>query len=152
LKYNQFLLVFRVALLRWRPPAPVLARAFVRSAAEFVVLTSAVVAGLGVAMLPLPAGAEEVSASVVAQGKAIAFDRSKGHCLACHAIEGGQLPGNVGPALIAIKMRYPDKSKLRALIYDARIINPNTIMPPFGRNNLLADDEIDKVVEFVLSL
>jgi sulfur-oxidizing protein SoxX len=58
----------------------------------------------------------------------------------------------VGPALVAIKQRYPDKNTLRALVADARINNPNTIMPPFGPNNLLADDEIDKVVEFVHSL
>jgi sulfur-oxidizing protein SoxX len=123
-----------------------------RRVAKFVVVTSAAVAGLGAAALPSPVGAEEVSVSTVAEGKVIAFDRTRGHCLACHEIAGGRLPGNVGPALVAIKARYPDKSKLRALIYDARIINPNTIMPPFGRNNLLVDDEIDKVVEFVLSL
>lgn len=91
-------------------------------------------------------------ATMVAEGRAIAFDRSKGHCLACHAIAGGELPGNVGPALVAMKARFPDKGKLRALIFDARSNNPNTIMPPFGANQLLAGDEIDKIVEFVLSL
>lgn len=101
-------------------------------------------------MLPAVAIAQE--ASVVAEGKAIVFNRSKGHCLACHAIAGGELPGDVGPALVAMKERYPDKSKLRALIFDARSNNPHTIMPPFGTNKLLAEDEIDKVVEFVLSL
>jgi L-cysteine S-thiosulfotransferase len=104
------------------------------------------------AILATPVGALEASAGTVAEGKAIAFDRRKGHCLACHEIAGGELPGNVGPALIAVKMRYPDKAKLRALVADARVNNPNTIMPPFGPNKLLTNEEIDKVVEFVLSL
>lgn len=91
-------------------------------------------------------------ASVIAAGRAVAFDRRKGHCLACHEIAGGELPGNVGPALAGVKDRYPDKSRLRALINDARTNNPNTIMPPFGTNKILTEDEVDKVVEFVLSL
>lgn len=123
-----------------------------RKAPKLVAIASAVVAGLGAVVPTSPVRAEGPSASAVAEGKVIAFDRRRGHCLACHEIAGGRLPGNVGPALVAVKARYPDKSRLRALIYDARIINPNTIMPPFGRNDLLADDEIDKVVEFVLSL
>ncbi len=35
----------------------------------------------------------------VAAGRALAFDRSMGNCLACHAIAGGDLPGNLGPPL-----------------------------------------------------
>lgn len=91
-------------------------------------------------------------ASVVAEGKVLAFTRTKGHCLACHEIVGGELPGTVGPALVNVKSRYPDKIKLRAQISDARVNNPNTIMPPFGPNNLLTEQEIDKVVEFVMTL
>ena len=91
-------------------------------------------------------------ASVVEQGKAIAFDRTKGNCLACHAIAGGDLPGDIGPPLIGMKARFPDKSKLRAQIYDATVNNPLTIMPPFGRLKILSNEEIDKVVEFIYSL
>jgi len=90
--------------------------------------------------------------TAVDAGKAVAFDRRKGHCLACHVIVGGELPGTVGPALVGMKARFPDKSKLRAQIYDARVNNPNTIMPPFGPNRILTDDDVDKLVEFVLSL
>lgn len=95
-------------------------------------------------------GAE--AASAVEQGKEIAFDRAKGNCLACHQIEGGELPGNIGPPLVAMKARYPDKSKLRAQIADATEKNPNSIMPPFGRNQILSESEIDKVVEFIYTL
>jgi sulfur-oxidizing protein SoxX len=88
----------------------------------------------------------------VEQGKEIAFDRKKGNCLACHQIEGGDLPGNIGPPLVAMKARYPDKSRLRAQIWDATRINPNTVMPPFGRHQILSESEIDKVVEFIYTL
>ncbi|HHJ13204.1 MAG TPA: sulfur oxidation c-type cytochrome SoxX [Gammaproteobacteria bacterium] len=96
--------------------------------------------------------AEEKATSVVDQGKAIAFNRKKGNCLACHQIEGGSLAGNIGPPLIAMKARFPDKSKLRAQIWDATKANPNTIMPPFGRHKILSESEIDKVVEFIYTL
>ncbi|RMG27529.1 MAG: sulfur oxidation c-type cytochrome SoxX [Gammaproteobacteria bacterium] len=98
-----------------------------------------------------PAAAAEAK-SVIEQGKAIAFNRKKGNCLACHQIEGGSLPGNIGPPLVGMKARYPDKAKLRAQIWDPTINNPNTIMPPFGRHKILTEEEIDKVVEFIYSL
>lgn len=90
--------------------------------------------------------------SAVAEGKKIAFDRTKGNCLACHMIEGGELPGNIGPALVHMKERFPDKAKLRAQIWDSTRSNPNSIMPPFGRHEILTESEIDKVVEFIYSL
>lgn len=90
--------------------------------------------------------------SVIAEGKKIAFDRLKGNCLACHMIEGGEMPGNIGPPLVAMKARFPDKSKLRAQIWDSTRNNPNTIMPPFGRHEVLTEGEIDKVVEYIQSL
>jgi len=90
--------------------------------------------------------------SAVDQGREIAFDRAKGNCLACHMIEGGTLPGNIGPPLVSMKARYPDKAKLRAQIWDSTKANPNSIMPPFGRHKILTEGEIDKVVEFIYSL
>jgi len=95
--------------------------------------------------------AEEAS-SVIEQGKAVAFDRKKGNCLACHQIAGGDLPGNIAPPLVAMKARYPDKSRLRVQIWDATKINSNSIMPPFGRQQILSESEIDKIVEFIYTL
>ncbi len=96
--------------------------------------------------------AEEQPASVTEQGKTLSFDRKKGNCLACHQIDGGELAGNIGPPLIAMKARYPDKSKLRAQIWDSTKANPNSMMPPFGRNKVLGESEIDKIVEFIYTL
>jgi len=103
-----------------------------------------------VALLPTPVLAAEASA--VEQGKAVAFDRKKGNCLACHQMDSGDLPGNIGPPLIAMKARFPDKAKLRAQIWDSTKTNPNTIMPPFGRQQILSEGDIDKIVEYVYTL
>jgi len=93
---------------------------------------------------------EEMSS--LEQGKAIAFDRFKGNCLACHYVEGGELTGNYGPPLIAMKVRFPDRDVLRAQIWDAAVKNPDTRMPPFGRNRILTEEEIDLVTEYIQSL
>ena len=122
-----------------------------RKTARLVTTASALATVIGVLSLS-PQLASAADASVVEQGKKIAFDRKKGNCLACHQIEGGNLPGNIGPPLVAMKARFPDKSKLRAQIYDATKNNPNSMMPPFGRHNILTDSEIDKVVEFIYTL
>jgi len=90
--------------------------------------------------------------SMVQQGKEISFDRKKGNCLACHAIHEGEMTGELGPILIDMKSRYPEKSVLREQIWDASKRNPATSMPPFGRHRMLTEDEIDKVVEYIYSL
>ena len=86
------------------------------------------------------------------RGKAIAFERRKGNCLACHVIAGGELAGNYGPPLVLMKVRYPDREKLRAQIWDASTRDQATRMPPFGRHKILTEEEIDLVVDFVLTL
>ena len=51
--------------------------------------------------------------SAAAEGQKLAFDRSKGNCLTCHDIKGGDLPGTIGPALIDIKSKYPNRDESR---------------------------------------
>jgi sulfur-oxidizing protein SoxX len=106
------------------------------------------------AMLAGPAlsSDEDETAARLEQGKAIAFNRMKGNCLACHYIEGGELAGNYGPPLVAMKLRYPDREVLRSQIWDAAVRNPNTRMPPFGRNRILTEEEIDLVTDYIQSL
>jgi len=96
--------------------------------------------------------AAEKAMSVTEKGKEVAFDRKKGNCLACHAMDDGTLPGNIAPPLVSMKLRYPEKETLRAQIWDATVRNPNTIMPPFGRHRILTEEEIDEVVEYVYTL
>jgi len=92
------------------------------------------------------------SAEDIAEGKKIAFDRKLGNCLACHAIAGGSLPGNIGPPLVAMKARFPDKNTMRAQIYDPTASNPVTAMPPFGKHGILSDKQIDLITEFIYTL
>jgi L-cysteine S-thiosulfotransferase len=90
--------------------------------------------------------------SAAAEGQKLAFDRSKGNCLTCHAIKGGNLPGTIGPELIDIKSKYPNREDLVAIISDETLRNPLTVMPPFGRNRILTEKEIEAVVDFLQTL
>ncbi len=123
-----------------------------RHTAKAISTATSVAALLGTLAFSLPSISIAEGTSAIADGKKLAFNKKKGNCLACHQIEGGKLPGNIGPPLIAMKARFPDKSKLRAQINDARTNNPNTIMPPFGAHEIISGAEVDKIVEFIYSL
>ena len=56
--------------------------------------------------------------SSVAEGQKLAFDRGKGNCLTCHAIKGGDLPGTIGPELVNLKSKYPNRDDLVAIVFD----------------------------------
>jgi sulfur-oxidizing protein SoxX len=102
------------------------ARNFIISACSLAVLVGAFM---------LTAAPSAIAAdSAVEKGKAVAFNRKKGNCLACHLMDDGTLPGNIGPPLISMKLRFPDKAVLRAQIWDATVNVPNTIMIPFAES------------------
>jgi sulfur-oxidizing protein SoxX len=103
---------------------------------------------IGMAAFAGPACAQ----SAVAEGQKIAFDRGKGNCLTCHEIKGGDLPGTIGPPLKDIKSKYPDRNELVAILNDETKRNPQTVMPPFGRNRILTEQEINAVVDFLQTL
>ena len=88
----------------------------------------------------------------LAAGKQLSFQRDKGNCLACHIIEEGTDPGNIGPALVDIQSKYPTKVQLKALIWDATQFNSQTSMPPFGKNKILSAEELELVVDYIWSL
>lgn len=88
----------------------------------------------------------------VKQGAALAFDRSKGNCLACHTMKGGDVPSNVGPELSGIRARFPDRAELVAIVTNEEARNPQTVMPPFGRNLILTRTEIERIVDFLYTL
>src|ERR1700716_3725226 len=103
---------------------------------------------IGAAAFAGPAAAQ----SAVAEGQKLAFDRGQGNCLTCHVIKGGDLPGTIGPELTNIKSKYPDRNELVAILYDETKRNPQTVMPPFGRNRILTDKEISAIVDFLQTL
>ena len=129
-----------------------------RSVVHSFVISSIAALGLMAASYSLSVADEKAPAaeakplSPAEEGKKLAFDQRKGNCLACHMIAGGDLPGNIGPPLVAMQSRFPDKAKLRAQINDPRVANPKTTMIPFGPMGILTDEELDKVVEFVYTL
>ncbi|QGT77828.1 sulfur oxidation c-type cytochrome SoxX [Guyparkeria halophila] len=87
------------------------------------------------------------------KGKEIAFGRGAGNCLACHQMKGGNLAGNIGPALIAMEARYPEREDLVAVLKDPRDkFGDQTIMPPFGANKILSDEEINNIVDYLYTL
>ena len=107
-----------------------------------------VVAALAfVLSLPVMAGQAEIE-----KGKNVVYTRTKGNCISCHMMPGGALPGNFGPPLLQMKARFPNPEDLRKQIYDPRIRNPQTIMPPFGAHKMLSEDEIDWLVEYLYTL
>lgn len=117
-------------------------------------VVSAVMAGAVTVAAPVANAAEEKKLTPVEEGKKLAFDRSKGNCLACHMIADGTSPGEIGPPLMAMQARYPDKQKLFDKIWGKPGTEgmPETMMLPFGQNKVLSDDEINKVVEFLYTL
>jgi sulfur-oxidizing protein SoxX len=104
------------------------------------------------ALLIGAAFASPACAQSAAEGQKIAFDRGKGNCLTCHEIKGGDLPGTIGPPLKDIKSKYPDRNDLVAIVTDETKRNPLTVMPPFGRNRILTEQEINAVVDFLQTL
>ncbi|PHS72207.1 MAG: sulfur oxidation c-type cytochrome SoxX [Cycloclasticus sp.] len=95
------------------------------------------------------------SSTVIAEemdGKKVAFDRKKGNCLACHVMDNGDMAGNIGPPLIVMKARFPDRAALKAQIWDATVKNKISIMPPFGKHKILTDNEIEKLIDYLYTL
>lgn len=135
-----------------------------RKTAIAVLAASAAVLLLGAVATPLTASAAgkvpdakvcndkaNPPKDAVTKGGCVVIDRRKGNCMACHQIAGIS-SGNIAPPLVAMQARFPDKAKLRAQIEDATKLNPRSVMPPFGRHEILTKEEIDQVVEFVLTL
>jgi len=109
-------------------------------------------AALLVSIMVIPATAFAGEAEMIAEGKQIAFNRKKGNCLACHAIDDGVSPGNIGPPLVQMSSRFPNKAAMRDQIWDATKRNPGTPMPPFGRHKILSEGDIDRIAAFIWSL
>jgi sulfur-oxidizing protein SoxX len=113
-----------------------------RQSPRFLAAITGAILG-AVVLVPIAAAAAPMP------GEALAFDRSKGNCLTCHDIKGGDAPGNVGPPLADMKSRFPDRKELAAIIFDETKRNPHTVMPPFGRNLILTKQEIEQVIDFL---
>lgn len=100
------------------------------------------------------------------RGVEIIRDTGKASCLICHAI--ATLPdrdqGALGPPLDGVGGRYT-QAELRQRIVDARVVSPDTIMPPYFSNDglfrigarwagstIYTAQEVEDVVAFLLTL
>ncbi len=108
--------------------------------------TAAIIAAGVLGTLAL--GVNVASAASVAEGEKLAYNRSKGNCITCHEIKGADNFGNVAPVLNDMKKRF-SHDELYAIVFDETKRNPQTVMPPFGRNLILTHSEIESIIDFL---
>lgn len=91
-----------------------------------------------------------------ANGAKLVADRNRGgSCLACHVMGpagNADLPGNAAPDLSEIGNSGREDEWLFNYIYDARVYNPETVMPPWGSHAFFNDQEINDMVAFLKTL
>lgn len=85
------------------------------------------------------------------RGKQAAFARNRGNCLACHAMRGGDQMGTRGLDLRQFGTTARSDAEAFAMVYDMRTLNPETLMPPFGTNEVLSEQDIRDIVAFLQS-
>jgi sulfur-oxidizing protein SoxA len=112
-----------------------------------------------VASPPAPKEARKIAGPIAGdaeKGAKLVADRNRGgSCLACHVMgQAGNAdqPGNVGPDLSEIGNAGLSDEQLFNFIYDARIYNADTVMPPWGSHGVFTDAEINDMVAFLKTL
>lgn len=106
---------------------------------------------------PPVAGYQRVFGSIedgnAQNGKKLVNDRRRGGgCVACHVLPGSPLPGNVGPDLSTIGTWGRTDWHLYNYIYDPRVFNEHSMMPPWGRHGLYNESEIRDIVAYLKTL
>lgn len=66
----------------------------------------------------------------IERGRALLANRTETGCVLCHAVPGLAAGGQLGPPLAGVGQRY-SAEQLRRRIADARVFNPQTIMPAY---------------------
>ena len=107
---------------------------------------------------PAPKVARKITAITgdAANGAKLVADRNRGgSCLACHVMGqagNADLPGNAAPDLSEIGNAGRTDEWLFNYIFDARVYNPETVMPPWGSHGVFNDQEISDMVAFLKTL
>ena len=97
----------------------------------------------------------------IQEGLEIMTQKQLGNCVACHELPGLQASTSTfGPSLKGVGARLSRES-LKQWVKDARTIQPNTLMPPFGNSEglhklsdkrpLLTEVQIEKVVDTLMT-
>src|SRR5665811_1890907 len=108
---------------------------------------------------PAPTAARKLTGPITgdaANGARLVADRNRGgSCLACHVMGqagNADLPGNAAPDLSEIGNAGRTDEWLFNYIFDARVYNPDTVMPPWGGHGVFNDQEINDMVAFLKTL
>jgi sulfur-oxidizing protein SoxX len=51
--------------------------------------------------------------------------------------------------LANVRDRLPDRAALREMLVDPQRRSPGTLMPPYGRHQILTASEIERVIDYV---
>jgi L-cysteine S-thiosulfotransferase len=86
------------------------------------------------------------------RGRKIAMNTQQGNCWACHALPGDAQPGVGGPPLLNFKTRGYSDAQVYQQIFDARIANAQTLMPPYGSFGTLKEQDIRDITAFLQSI
>lgn len=105
--------------------------------------------------LALPAAAQTSSLdSSIMAARRLVIAENKGHCQACHQFPNDpqiSTRATIGPALAGMRSRFPDRTRLIAMIRDARGANAETIMPPYGPHRILTEAEIAAIADYLFT-
>lgn len=101
------------------------------------------------------------------KGRETFINRKLGNCLGCHAVtelEAEPFHGEVGPPLDGVADRY-EEGELRLQVVNAKVVNPDTIMPGFyvveGLNRVMPDfagksvltaEQVEDIVAYLKTL
>jgi sulfur-oxidizing protein SoxX len=118
------------------------------------------------------AGGERIDNSLTGQpgdpanGRKLAINRKLGNCLACHVLPIPEQPfhGEVGPDLSQVAGTLSE-GEIRLRIVNPKVVNPDTIMPAFYRNDgfervlkgfqgktMLSAQQVEDVVAYLMTL
>ena len=100
-------------------------------------------------MLAVALAAAALGANAASAAPTEALKLLNSNCQQCHQIKGIEDFGNVGPSLVDLKARFPNRKDVVAIIDDETKRNPQTVMPPFKRNLVLTDKQIAVIVDYL---
>lgn len=98
---------------------------------------------------PQKVALQEPLAGDAERGRKLAMNTQAGNCWACHALPGDAQPGEGGPPLLAFKARGYSNAHVYQQIFDARVNNPHTLMPPYGAFGALSEQDIRDITAFL---